>query len=92
MSDEHELDDEAPPEIPDISSSPPPPPSEGVGDELEDDIDAVLKAPEIPSVLIELGYLSNPDDEKLMTDEEWQKAATARIADAVLKFFEPRLR
>ena len=53
---------------------------------------AVLKAPEIPSVLIELGYLSNPDDEKLMTDEEWQKAATARIADAVLKFFEPRLR
>ncbi|MCB1456682.1 MAG: N-acetylmuramoyl-L-alanine amidase [Nitratireductor sp.] len=53
---------------------------------------AVLKAPEIPSVLIELGYLSNPDDEKLMTDEKWQKAATARIADAVLKFFEPRLR
>ncbi|MCA9593510.1 MAG: methyltransferase domain-containing protein [Myxococcales bacterium] len=39
MSDEQKLDDEAPPEIPDISSSPPPPPSEGVGDELEDDIE-----------------------------------------------------
>ncbi|MEZ5872249.1 MAG: N-acetylmuramoyl-L-alanine amidase [Nitratireductor sp.] len=53
---------------------------------------AVLKAPEIPSVLIELGYLSNPDDEKLMTGEEWQKAAVARIAESVLKFFEPRVR
>jgi N-acetylmuramoyl-L-alanine amidase len=41
---------------------------------------AVLKAPEIPSVLIEMGYLSNPTDEKLLRSKAHQK----RIAKAIL--------
>jgi len=51
----------------------------------------VLKAPEIPSVLVELGYLSNPEDEKLMTDPQWQADISAQIAEAVRAFFEPRI-
>jgi len=41
----------------------------------------VLKAPDVPSVLLELGFLSNPDDEKLLTSEDWRK----RTAEAVIK-------
>ncbi len=52
---------------------------------------AVLKAPEIPSVLLELGYLSNPEDEKLLGDPTWQQRIASEIARSVLHFFEPRL-
>jgi len=40
----------------------------------------VLKAPDVPSVLLELGFLSNPDDEKRLTSEAWRD----RIADGVV--------
>jgi N-acetylmuramoyl-L-alanine amidase len=44
----------------------------------------VLKAPDVPSVLIELGYLSNVDDEKALSTEKWRnnvaQALTAAIA------------
>src|SRR3712207_8182571 len=30
----------------------------------------VLMAPDVPSVLVELGYLSNPDDEKVLLDRK----------------------
>lgn len=46
----------------------------------------VLKAPDIPSVLIEIGYLSNKDDEKLITDPIWRKKAAAAITSAVEQF------
>lgn len=51
----------------------------------------VLKAPDVPSVLIELGYMSNKDDLKLMTSEVWRGKATAAIAQAVNTFFATRL-
>ncbi len=40
---------------------------------------AVLKAPDIPSVLIETGFLSNPEEAKLLSTSAFQ----ARIADAI---------
>lgn len=43
----------------------------------------VLKAPDIPSVLVELGYLSNPDDEKLVSDPEWRKGVLEEMAKAI---------
>ena len=38
----------------------------------------VLKAPDVPSVLIELGYVSNKQDLKLMTSEAWRARTTRR--------------
>ncbi|MEF2072379.1 N-acetylmuramoyl-L-alanine amidase family protein [Consotaella aegiceratis] len=50
----------------------------------------VLKAPDVPSVLVELGYLSNDQDEKLLASDEWQEGTAAAIADAALTFLEHR--
>jgi len=49
---------------------------------------AVLKAPEVPGVLIEMGYLSNAEDEKQLTDPDWQKTFAGLVARAVSKYFE----
>jgi N-acetylmuramoyl-L-alanine amidase len=46
----------------------------------------VLKAPDVPSVLIELGYLSNKEDEKLMNDVQWREALAERLASSIEKF------
>lgn len=48
----------------------------------------VLKAPEVPSVLLELGYLSNIRDEELMKSPQWQDKAAQRVASAITAFFE----
>jgi N-acetylmuramoyl-L-alanine amidase len=51
----------------------------------------VLKAPDVPSVLLELGYLSNPQDEALLKDEEWRAKAIGNIASAIEAFAGARL-
>ncbi len=48
---------------------------------------AVLKAPDVPSVLIELGYLSNPADERQLADREFQKKLGISIQKAVDSYF-----
>jgi N-acetylmuramoyl-L-alanine amidase len=47
----------------------------------------VLKAPEFPSVLVELGYLSNPQDVRSLTSPEWRAKAAAAMVNAVDAFF-----
>jgi len=42
---------------------------------------AVLKAPDIPSILIETAFISNPEEEAKLTDDDYQD----QMADAVLK-------
>jgi N-acetylmuramoyl-L-alanine amidase len=51
----------------------------------------VLKAPDVPSVLVELGYVSNPQDLKLMTSDGWRRKVVDSIAQAIANFFAPRL-
>jgi N-acetylmuramoyl-L-alanine amidase len=51
----------------------------------------VLKAPDVPSVLIELGYVSNKQDLKLMTTEAWRARTSGAVAQAVNTFFATRL-
>ncbi|MCJ8508345.1 N-acetylmuramoyl-L-alanine amidase [Rhizobium lemnae] len=46
----------------------------------------VLRAPDIPSILLELGFLSNEGDEKLLLSEEWRDKLTSLLVDAVLKY------
>lgn len=46
----------------------------------------VLRAPDVPSVLIEIGYLSNPEDEKLISSPEWRKRLADRLAIAIKEF------
>lgn len=44
---------------------------------------AVLLAPEFPSVLIELGFLSNPDDERMLKSPSYRRTISRSIAEAV---------
>ncbi len=47
----------------------------------------VLKAPDVPSVLIELGFLSNPADEKRLLSADHRRRVAAGIALAVDRYF-----
>lgn len=50
----------------------------------------VLRAPDVPSVLVELGYLSNSKDEALMRNPVWRKKAVRSITSAVTLFASAR--
>jgi N-acetylmuramoyl-L-alanine amidase len=58
----------------------------------------VLKSANMPAVLIEMGYLSNPDQEKLMTADPFQTAFVQAFYDSIVRFRDslpphrPRLR
>jgi N-acetylmuramoyl-L-alanine amidase len=51
----------------------------------------VLKAPDVPSVLIELGYVSNKDDLQQLLSESWRARTVATMAQAVEAFFAKRV-
>jgi N-acetylmuramoyl-L-alanine amidase len=51
----------------------------------------VLKAPDIPSVLVELGYVSNKQDLKSLLAADWREHTADSIAQAVDRFFTTRL-
>ena len=48
----------------------------------------VLKSPNIPSVLLEMGYLSNPQEDKLMQKESYRKKLGTALANAVDTYFK----
>ena len=51
----------------------------------------VLRAHDVPSVLVELGYMTNRHDEALMLSEEWRDGTAEAMVAAIRGFFEPRL-
>lgn len=51
----------------------------------------VLKAPDVPSVLVELGYLSNARDEEQLRDVEWRAQASTGIVAAIGLFADAKL-
>ena len=51
----------------------------------------VLKDPDVPSVLIELGYLSSAADRRNLISASWRSKTAGALADAVDAFFAPRL-
>ena len=46
----------------------------------------VLKAAEVPSVLIELGFLSSEKDRALLMSEAWSRRAAEAVRDALLQW------
>lgn len=42
---------------------------------------AVLKAPDIPSILVETAFISNPDEERKLNDDSYRD----QMADAIMK-------
>ncbi len=51
----------------------------------------VLKAPDVPSVLVELGYVTNKADLKSLISAEWRDRSAESIVQAVDTFFTTRL-
>ncbi|MCB1583089.1 MAG: N-acetylmuramoyl-L-alanine amidase [Marinicella sp.] len=47
----------------------------------------VLKSPDVPSMLIETGYISNPNDEKKLKDPNHVTKLTTQIADGIRNYF-----
>jgi len=47
----------------------------------------VLEAPDVPSALIELGYLTNDSDEKQLVSSEWQERSAASVVEAIDAYF-----
>ncbi len=50
----------------------------------------VLKQTHAPSVLVELGYLSNPKDEGLLRSSKWQRRVAKSITDAIDGYFKKK--
>jgi N-acetylmuramoyl-L-alanine amidase len=51
----------------------------------------VLKAPDVPSALIELGYLSSKGDVENLTAPGWRDKASDSVATAITTFLAPKL-
>lgn len=47
----------------------------------------VLKSPDVPSILVELNYISNPTEEKKLTDKAQQEKLAEAIISGVRKYF-----
>jgi len=45
----------------------------------------VLKSPEIPSILVETGYISNPNEERLLKKPSYQRRMAEALARAIVK-------
>jgi len=48
---------------------------------------AVLKAPDIPSVLVETAFISNPQEEEKLRSEAYQKQLTEALMRGILQYF-----
>ena len=51
----------------------------------------VLRAPDVPSVLVELGYVSNKDDLHHLVSDEWRSKTVKVVGQAIDAFFAKRM-
>jgi N-acetylmuramoyl-L-alanine amidase len=51
----------------------------------------VLRAPDVPSVLVELGYVSNRDDLKSLVSDSWRSKAADTVVQAIDTYFSTRV-
>lgn len=55
-------------------------------DEVEQAAFAVLKAPEIPSILVETAFISNPEEERRLTSEAYQEKIARAIVRGIKRY------
>jgi N-acetylmuramoyl-L-alanine amidase len=48
---------------------------------------AVLKAPDVPSILVETAFISNPDEERRLNDEGYQEKMAQAIFKGIKRYF-----
>jgi N-acetylmuramoyl-L-alanine amidase len=48
---------------------------------------AVLKAPDIPSILVETAFISNPEEEQRLTDETYQDKMADALMSGIRRYF-----
>jgi len=48
---------------------------------------AVLKAPDVPSILVETAFISNPEEEARLTDEDYQDKLAEAILRGIKRYF-----
>ena len=48
---------------------------------------AVLKSPDIPSILVETAFISNPEEEQRLTDDDYQDKMAAAILGGIKRYF-----
>jgi N-acetylmuramoyl-L-alanine amidase len=48
---------------------------------------AVLKSPDIPSILVETAFISNPEEERKLNDDEYQDTLVTSIFEGIKKYF-----
>ncbi len=48
---------------------------------------AVLKSPDIPSILVETAFISNPSEERRLTDEDYQTKLAGAILGGIKRYF-----
>lgn len=47
----------------------------------------VLLAPDVPAVLLEMGFMTNPEDERALTDPRQRRRLMSAVADAIDRYF-----
>jgi N-acetylmuramoyl-L-alanine amidase len=50
----------------------------------------VLLAPDVPAVLLEMGFITNPADELRLTDPDKRRQMMDKVGDAIEDYFAPR--
>ncbi|HSI24705.1 MAG TPA: N-acetylmuramoyl-L-alanine amidase, partial [Methylotenera sp.] len=48
---------------------------------------AVLKSPDIPSILVETAFISNPEEERKLLDDSYQDKLVDSILSGIKKYF-----
>jgi N-acetylmuramoyl-L-alanine amidase len=48
---------------------------------------AVLKAPDIPSILVETAFISNPEEEKRLKDDDYQQGMAVAVFNGIKRYF-----
>jgi N-acetylmuramoyl-L-alanine amidase len=49
----------------------------------------VLKAPDFPSVLVEMAFITNKEDERLLNHNDFQEKITRTLSTSIKKYFKP---